>query len=106
MKEARFKRLQTHWVAHQAPLSLQTALVWVEAVPDPLSGERDGLVVLLPVEHGWRHAYHAALQPHRVAFGNATVLQFLQDHRRFLHLFGCMREEHSCLNSQRLEFMP
>lgn len=79
------------WVT-QALLSLEVPLNMGGAVPDPLSGERNGLIVLLPVEHGRRHAYHAAFQPHRVAFGNSTVLQFLQDNRCFLHLFSWNRE--------------
>lgn len=60
----------------------------VAAVPDPLSSERDGLVVFLPVEHRRGHAYDPALQSHRVALRDAAVLEFLQDHWRLLYLFG------------------
>lgn len=76
----------------KSPWAWKSLWTWEQAVPNPLSGERDGLVVLLPVEHRWRHAYHPALQPHWVAFRNSAVLQFLQDHGGFLHLFGWMRE--------------
>lgn len=88
MREASCKGCRLIWMAHQAPLSMDVSTETVLAVPDPLSTERDGLVVFLPVEHGWGHAYDATLQSHRVALGNTTVLEFLQDHGCFLHLFG------------------
>jgi hypothetical protein len=44
-----------------------------------------------------------------VALRNTTVLQFLQDHRRFLHFFGWTREAtffFVCLKASILRFTP
>lgn len=63
-----------------------------KCLPDSICVLSQGLVLPFPEDLWVGNPRDATLQSHRMTLGHAGVLQFLDEHRHLVHLFGCGEE--------------
>lgn len=60
-----------------------------QRLPDSICVLSQGLVLPFPEDLWVGNPRDATLQSHRMTLGHAGVLQFLDERRHLVHLFGC-----------------